>query len=343
MGIIDSCGFIRYLLLLALVAISPALAAAEVNLYSARQEALIKPLLDRFTAKTGIVVNLVSGEPDALLQRLKSEGKNSPADLFLTTDVGRLLRAQEMGLLQAVDSAVLREAIPAQYRDPGGHWFGISLRARVIVYAKDRIKPEELSTYEALSEPKWKGKLCVRSSSHVYNQSLVAAMIAHLGIEQTERWAHGLVANLARPPEGGDRDQIKAVAAGQCDLAIVNTYYLGGLLNSTDAKEREAAAKVGLFWPDQHSLGVHINISGVGVTKAAQHRDNALRLLEFLLSDESQRWYAETNFEYPVKTGVAISDTLQAWGVFVPDKLNLSLLGKHNAEALRLLDRVGWR
>ncbi|HEX2245179.1 MAG TPA: Fe(3+) ABC transporter substrate-binding protein [Gammaproteobacteria bacterium] len=343
MGIIDSCGFIRYLLLLALVAISPALAAAEVNLYSARQEALIKPLLDRFTAKTGIVGNLVSGEPDALLQRLKSEGKNSPADLFLTTDVGRLLRAQEMGLLQAVDSAVLREAIPAQYRDPGGHWFGISLRARVIVYAKDRIKPEELSTYEALSEPKWKGKLCVRSSSHVYNQSLVAAMIAHLGIEQTERWAHGLVANLARPPEGGDRDQIKAVAAGQCDLAIVNTYYLGGLLNSTDAKEREAAAKVGLFWPDQHSLGTHINISGVGVTKAAQHHDNALRLLEFLLSDESQRWYAETNFEYPVKTGVAISDTLQAWGVFVPDKLNLSLLGKHNAEALRLLDRVGWR
>jgi iron(III) transport system substrate-binding protein len=343
MRIVDSCGFMRHLLLLALVTISPALAAAEVNLYSARQEALIKPLLDRFTAKTGIVVNLVSGEPDALLQRLKSEGKNSPADLFLTVDVGRLLRAQEMGLLQAVDSAVLREAIPAQYRDPGGHWFGISLRARVIVYAKERVRPEELSTYEALSEPKWKGKLCVRSSSHVYNQSLVAAMIAHLGVEQTEIWARGLVGNLARPPEGGDRDQIKAVVAGQCDLAIVNTYYLGGLLNSTDAKEREAAAKVGLFWPDQQGRGVHINISGAGITKAARHRNEALRLLEFLLSDESQRWYAETNFEYPVKTGVAISDTLQAWGAFIPDKLNLSLLGKHNAEALRLLDRVGWK
>jgi iron(III) transport system substrate-binding protein len=343
MGTIDSCGFIRHLLLLALVATSPALAAAEVNLYSARQEALIKPLLDRFTAKTGIVVNLVSGEPDALLQRLKSEGKNSPADLFLTVDVGRLLRAQEMGLLQAVDSAVLREAIPAQYRDPGGHWFGISLRARVIVYAKERVRPEELSTYEALAEPKWRGKICVRSSSHVYNQSLVAALIAHLGVEQTERWARGLVANLARPPEGGDRDQIKAVAAGQCDLAIVNTYYLGGLLNSADAKEREAAAKVGLFWPDQQGRGVHINISGAGITKAAQHRNEALRLLEFMLSDESQRWYAETNFEYPVKRGVAISATLQAWGAFIPDKLNLGLLGKHNAEALRLMDRVGWK
>lgn len=333
----------RQLILFACLVSSSALLASEVNLYSARQEALIKPLLDRFTAKTGTEVNLVSGEPDALLQRLKSEGKNSPADLLLTVDVGRLLRAKEAGLLQPVDSALLREAIPAQYRDPEGYWFGISLRARVIVYAKDRITPDQLSTYEALADPKWKGKICVRSSSHVYNQSLVAALIARWGVEKTESWARGLVANLGRPPEGGDRDQIKAVAAGQCDLALINTYYLGNMIHSTDATEREAASKVALFWPDQAGLGVHINISGAGVTKAAKNRDSAVRLLEFLVADEAQRWYAETNFEYPVKAGVAVSEVLGGWGEFVPDKLDLSLLGKYNAEALRLMDRAGWK
>ncbi len=335
--------FMCRLILVACLVASSTLLAAEVNLYSARQEALIKPLLDQFTAQTGIAVNLVSGEPDALLQRLKSEGGNSPADLFMTVDVGRLWRAKEAGLLQRVDSTVLRETVPAPFRDPEGYWFGISLRARVIVYAKDRITPDQLSTYEALADPKWKGRICVRSSSHIYNQSLVAALITHWGVEKTERWARGLVANLGRPPEGGDRDQIKAVAAGQCDLALINTYYLGGMLNSVDRSEREAAAEVALFWPDQKGVGVHINISGTGVTRAAKNRDNAVRLLEFLVSDEAQRWYAETNLEYPVKAGARISETLRGWGEFIPDKLDLSLLGKYNAEALRLMDRAGWK
>jgi iron(III) transport system substrate-binding protein len=299
--------------------------------------------LDQFTAQAGIKVNLVTGDPDALLMRLKSEGRNSPADLLLTVDVGRLLRAQEAGLLQPVDSAVLHAAIPAQYRDPQGYWFGLSLRARVIVYARDRVSADQLATYEALTDPKWKGKICVRSSSNVYSQSLVAAMIARWGIAKTEAWARGLVANLARPPEGGDRDQIKAVAAGQCDLAMVNTYYLGGMLHSADASEREAAAKVTLFWPGQRGTGAHINVSGAGVTKAAKNRDHALHLLEFIVGDRAQRWYAEKNFEYPVKPGVATSDTLREWGEFVADDLELSLLGKHNAEAVRLMDRAGWK
>jgi iron(III) transport system substrate-binding protein len=334
---------LRPLLLFACLSASFAPLAAEVNLYSARQEALIKPLLDQFTAKTGIEVNLVSGEADALLQRLRSEGRNYPADLFLTTDAGRLWRAKEAGLLQPINSLLLQQAIPAQYRDPEGDWFGVSLRARVIVYAKDRVAPDQLSTYEALADPKWRARICVRSSSHVYNQSLVAALIARWGVEKTEHWARGLVANLARPPEGGDRDQIKAVAAGQCDLAFVNTYYLGNMLHSEDAAERKAAAQVRLFWPDQEGAGVHINISGAGVTKAAKNRDNAVHLLEFFVTDEAQRWYAETNFEYPVKPGVAVSETLREWGSFTPDKLNLNLLGKYNAEALRLMDRAGWK
>jgi iron(III) transport system substrate-binding protein len=299
--------------------------------------------LDQFTAQAGIKVNLVTGDPDALLMRLKSEGRNSPADLLLTVDVGRLLRAQEAGLLQPVDFAVLHAAIPAQYRDPQSYWFGLSLRARVIVYARDRVSADQLATYEALTDPKWKGKICVRSSSNVYSQSLVAAMIARWGIAKTEAWARGLVANLARPPEGGDRDQIKAVAAGQCDLAMVNTYYLGGMLHSADASEREAAAKVTLFWPGQRGTGAHINVSGAGVTKAAKNRDHALHLLEFIVGDRAQRWYAEKNFEYPVKPGVATSDTLREWGEFVADDLELNLLGKHNAEAVRLMDRAGWK
>ena len=331
------------LLLAVIIAFAGPLCAAEVNLYSAREEALIKPLLDEFTKDTGIVVNLVTGDADALLKRLESEGRNSPSDLLLTTDVGRLLRAQQAGLLQPVTSKILEDAIPAQYRDPEGRWFGISVRSRVIVYAKDRVKPEALSTYEGLADPQWRGKVCVRSSSNVYNQSLVAAMIAHAGIEKTENWAKGLVANLARPPAGGDRDQVKAVAAGQCDLALVNTYYLGGMLHSSDPSEKEAAAKVALFWPSLADKGAHVNISGAGVTQSAKNRDNAMRLLEFMVTDASQRWYAEKNFEYPVKPGVVVSETLKSWGEFTADDLELSQLGKHNTEAVKLMDRAGWK
>lgn len=326
-----------------LALISTPSTAAEVNVYSARNEALIKPLLDRFSEATGIQVNLVTGKADALLKRLQSEGRNSPADLLITTDAGRLQRAKAAGVLQPVDSDSLQNAVPEQYRDPDGHWFGLSIRARTIVYAKERLSPAQLSRYEALAEPQWKGRICVRSSDNIYNQSLVASMMVADGTENTQRWVDGLVANLARSPRGGDRDQIKAVAAGLCDVALVNTYYLGGMIQSTDQQQQAAAAKVAVFWPNQQDRGTHVNVSGAGVTSAAPHRDNAQRLLEFLVTDPSQQWYAQINNEYPVKPGVAWSETLQAWGDFKRDPVNLALLGSNNPEAVRIMDRAGWK
>jgi iron(III) transport system substrate-binding protein len=326
-----------------LLAVSPALAAGEVNIYSERQEVLIKPLLDRFSAQTGIKVNLVAGKADALMQRLSSEGINSPADVLLTVDAGNLNRAMELGLFQAVRSETLEKTVPAAYRDQAGHWFGLSMRARPIMYAKDRVNPADLATYQDLTDARWKGKVCVRSSSNVYNQSMVSALIAQHGVPATEAWAKGLVANFARPPQGGDRDQIKALAAGQCDVALVNTYYLGGMLNASQAEEKEAAAKVAILWPNQKDRGVHVNVSGAGVTKHAKNLDNAVRLLEFLVSEEAQRWYAEANYEYPVRPGTPVSATLAAWGTFKADDLNLAILGEHNPEAVRLMDRAGWR
>lgn len=320
-----------------------ALANGEVNLYSSRQEALIRPLLDMFTEQTGIKVNLVSGNDDAIIERLRVEGMNSQADVLITADAGRLHRAKSQDLLQPIDSKVLEAAIPAAYRDPANTWFGLSLRARVIMYAPDRVEPSELSTYEALADPKWRGRICVRSSGNIYNQSLTAALIAHNGVPAVEQWARGVVANFARPPAGGDRDQIQAVAAGQCDIAISNTYYLGGMLSSDDASVRAAAEKVRVFWPSQDAQGTHVNVSGAGVTKAAKNKENAIRLLEYMVSDEAQRWYAEGNSEYPVKPGVALSPVLESWGPFKADSLNLAKLGEGNAEAVRVLDRAGWK
>lgn len=318
-------------------------AAAEINVYSARIESLIKPLLDQFTEQTGIKVNLVTGEADALLKRLELEGRNSPADLLITTDVGRLHQAEARGLLQAVESDVLNEQIPSAYRDPQGFWFGLSLRARVIAYARERVSADELSTYEALADEDWRGRICIRSSSNVYNQSLVASLIAHHGVDATQDWANGLVKNFARSPQGGDRDQISAVAAGQCDLAVVNTYYIAGMLASPKQNEVNAAMTVDVFWPNQDGRGAHVNISGAGVTKAAKNRKEAIKLLEFMLSDEAQRWYADQNHEYPVKTGIPVSNLLEQWGEFKADDLNLSTLGDNNAEAVRIMDRAGWR
>ncbi len=324
-------------------ALIPALAAADIGVYSAREEPLIKPLLDRFTQQTGIKVKLLTADADALIKRLEQEGAHSPADVYLTVDVTRLIRAQTQGLLQAVKSPVLEQAIPAAYREPQGHWFGLSLRARVIAYAKDRVQPQEVKSYQDLADPKWRGKVCVRSSNSPYNQSLVASMIAHAGIEKTEAWVRGLVANLARAPKGGDRAQVEAVAAGQCDLALINSYYLAEMLNSKDSGEKAAASKAGLLWPEQSGHGAHMNISGAGITKSAQHRDEAVRLLEFLVSDDAQRWYSSANFEFPVKPGIETSDTLKAFGSFTADPLMLAELGKHQAEAVKLMDRAGWR
>jgi len=313
-----------------------------VSVYSAREEQLIKPLLDDFTEQTGIEVNLVTGDADELLQRLASEGRNTPADVLITTDAGRLHRAETLGLLQPVRSAVLNAAIPVNYRDTDGYWFGLSMRARPIMYAKGRVDRTQLSTYEALADKRWRAEICIRTSSNIYNQSLVASMIASLGEKRAERWARGLVNNFARKPTDGDRDQIEAAAAGVCDIAIANTYYYGQMLNDPDRSQQEAAGKVAIFWPNQEGRGTHVNISGAGVTKAARHRQDAVKLLEFLVSDKAQRWYAQANQEYPVKAGVAASETLRSWGGFKADSLNLSRLGELNAKAVKLMDRVGW-
>jgi len=327
------------------IALIPAIASAdgEVSLYSARKEKLIKPLLDKFTASTGITVNLVTGKADALLKRLEVEGQNSPADLFITTDAGRLHRGKVAGVLQKVESDILNKAIPENLRDKDGMWFGLSQRARPIMYVKSKVKFEELSTYEALADDKWKNRICIRGSGNIYNQSLVASMIANIGAEKTEAWAKKFVANFARPPKGGDRDQIKAAAAGQCDIAIANTYYLGKMIHGKDEAQKKAADAVAVFWPNQADRGAHVNISGISMTKAAKNKENAQKLMEFLVNKESQEWYASSNYEYPVLAGTKWTDTLTSWGKFKADGLNLSKLGELNADAVKLMDRSLWK
>lgn len=320
-----------------------AASAAEVNIYSSRQEHLIRPLLDAFTKSTGITVNVVTANDDALAERLKTEGANSPADVLLTVDAGRLIRADQAGLFQPIKSPVLEAAIPASLRDPKGNWYGLSMRARVIFYSKERVKPDELSTYEALADPKWNGRICIRSSSNVYNQSMLSALIVEDGAQKAEAWAKGIADNLARPPAGGDRDQILAVAAGACDIAIANTYYYAGLLTSSKEEDKQSAQKVALFWPNQSGRGAHVNISGAGVTKNAPHKAEAVKLLEFLVSDEAQKLYAEAVYEFPVKPGIAPAGVVAGFGKFKADTLSLAEIANHQAEAIRIFDRVGWR
>ncbi len=316
--------------------------AAEVNVYSARQEALIKPQLDAFTDETGIVVNLVTGDAKELVQRMKAESINSPADLLFTADAGNLYAATVAGLCQKMRSELLENAIPAPYRDLEGSWFGLGLRARPIFYVQGKVDPAELKTYEDLADPKWKGRILVRSSNHVYNQSLLASIIAHEGSAAAEEWAKGVAANLARKPQGGDRDQIKAAAAGEGDIVIVNTYYYAQMLTSDKQEEREAAKKLKVIWPNQDDRGVHVNVSGACVAANAPNEAAAVKLLEFLVSDEAQQIYAEKGQEFPVKPGIPASETLQSLGSFKADELNLAELGKHNAQAVRIFDRVGW-
>ena len=317
--------------------------AAEVNIYSARKEALIKPLLENFSKKTGIEVNLITGKADTFIKRLEIEGKNTPADILLTVDAARLVRAKEKGLLQKVNSAVLNEVIPDSLRDVDNLWFGLSLRSRVIIYAPERVEMKDLSDYIDLSNTKWRNRICVRSSSNIYNQSLVASMIAHYGIDKTEAWAKGLVENFARNPKGGDRDQIKAVAAGVCDIALVNNYYLAGMLDSGQEDEISAAMKIKLFWPGQKGYGAHVNISGAGVIKYAKNQKEAIELLEYLVTDKAQEWYSNINYEYSINPKIKSTGVLKKWGEFVSDDIDLSLLGKYNSEAVLLMDRVGWK
>ncbi len=335
---------LKHLVIALLLFSSVSALASEVNIYSGRKEKLIKPLLDRFTEQTGITTNLVTAKADELLTRLKNEGRNTPADVFITVDAGRLFRAKQAGVFATIHDQALNDAVPAHLRDPQGQWIGLSQRARVIFYAKDRIKPAELATYEDLASDKWRKRLCIRGSSNIYNQSLLASIIAADGKQAAQQWANGVVRNMARPPQGGDRDQIKAAAAGQCDLAVANTYYYGKMLSSKkDAAQLKAAQAMGLFWPNQKGRGAHVNISGAGVTRYAKNRENAIKLLEFLVSPEAQKWYAEVNFEYPVRPGVEVSELVKSWGSFKSDKINLDVLGQNNAEAVRIMDRAGWK
>ena len=317
----------------------------NVNIYSARKEALILPILERFRDQTGIEFNLVTGKADALLKRLRMEGEASPADVFITVDAGRLHRAKEAGVLQKIGSESIDAAVPAHLRDADGFWVALSKRARTIIYARDRVDAAALSTYEGLADPTWNGRICIRSSGNIYNQSLVASMIEASGVEQTEAWAERLVGNFARPPAGGDTDQLRAVAAGECDVAVANTYYFGRLAASSKEEDQAVAAALKVFWPNQGEgdRGVHMNVSGVGITASAQNRESAIRLLEFLVSPEAQTWYAEVNHEYPVVPGVAASETLESFGAFNEDTLNLTALGANNRQAVELMDRAGWR
>lgn len=327
----------------AALAAADAAMAAEVNVYSARKEALIRPLLDAFTADSGIEVRLVTGKAGQLHERLAAEGRNSPADVFLTVDAGNLHRAREAGLLRPVRSAVLEEAVPARWRDPDGYWFGFSLRARVLIYAADRVAPGELSTYEALADPAWRGRILVRSSGNVYNQSLIASLIAANGAEATEAWARGLVANMARTPKGGDTDQIRAAAAGEGDVAIANTYYYGALAASDDPADRAVVAATGVFFPNRDGRGTHVNVSGAGICAHAPNAESALALLEYLAGPEAQETFARLNHEFPVRAGVPVSGAVAAWGDVRMDDLPLAVLGARNREAIELADRAGWR
>jgi iron(III) transport system substrate-binding protein len=318
-------------------------AAQEVNLYSSRHYDTDVALYDAFTEQTGIAVNLIEGDADQLIERIKAEGRNSPADVLITVDAGRLWRADEAGLLQPVSSPVLEEAIPAELRHPEGRWFGLSQRLRGIVYAKDRVDPSEVTSYEDLADPKWQGRICIRSSTNVYNQSLVASMIDANGVEATEAWAQGLADNLARPPQGGDTDQIEAVAAGECDLAVVNHYYFVRLLESDSEDERAVADKVDIVFPNQDGRGAHANVSGAGVVATAPNKENAVKFLEYLTTSEAQAYFAEGNYEFPVVAGVKLDPVLEQWGEIKTDAINAAKLGENNPEAVKLMDRVGWK
>ena len=315
----------------------------EVNVYSSRHYDSDDVLYQSFTEATGIQVNLIEGEADELIERIKNEGANSPADVLLTVDAGRLWRAQEEGLFQPVDSDILSSAIPANLRQPDGLWFGLTERARVIVYNQDAVDAADLSTYEALAEPQWQGRVCIRSSNNIYNQSLLGSMIEAKGLEATEAWAQSLVGNLAREPEGGDTDQIRAVAAGQCDVAIVNHYYWARLAKSDDPADQEIAEATGVFFPNQEDRGVHVNISGAGVVVNAPHPDNAIAFLEYLVAPESQEIFAESNNEYPVVDGVNIDPVVSELGNFKVDEVNVATYGSHNPEVVKMVDRVGWK
>lgn len=312
-------------------------AADSLVVYSARNEQLIKPLFDRYAAETGTQIQFITDKEGALLERLKAEGVNTPADMLITVDAGNLWQAAQEGVLAPVESRTLTQNIPAHLRDAQGRWFGLSVRARTIVYSTQRVKPGELSTYEALGDAKFKGRLCLRTSKKVYNQSLVAMMIARYGETKTEQIVRAWVKNLAAPVFADDTQVMQAIVAGQCDVGIVNTYYFGRL------KKKEPNAPIALFWPNQKDTGVHVNVSGAGVTAHAKHRDAAVKFLEWLSSPAAQNLFADENLEYPANPAVKPNPIVAAWGAFKSDTINVAEAGRLQAQAVKLMDRAGYR
>jgi iron(III) transport system substrate-binding protein len=309
-----------------------------VNVYSSRHYNTDTALYNDFTQQTGIKVNLIEGKDAELIERIKSEGKNSPADVLITVDAGRLWRAEQDGLFQPIQSTTLQSEVPTDLRDPQGRWYGFSRRARVIIYNKNKVQPSQLSTYEDLANSRWKGRLCVRSSDNIYNQSMVAAHIEEKGAPATEAWVKGLVANFARPPEGNDTTQIKAVAEGVCDLALVNHYYLARMLSSENPETRAIAEKVGVFFPQS----THVNISGAGVIATAPHQQSAVKFLEYLGSPPGQRYFVAGTHEYPAQGGTD-DPTTRSFGPFNAAKVNVDAYGSNNAQAVQIMDRAGWK
>ncbi len=333
----------------ALVALLAGQAAAEeVNVYSSRHYNTDQALYDEFTEATGIAVNLIEAKGDALIERMVAEGESSPADVFITADGSRIARAVEAGLLQPIDSQTLTAVVPENLRHPDGLWFGLSTRVRGIIYAKDRVDPGAITTYEDLAGPDWQGKICIRSSSNVYNQSLVASMIAADGLEAAEGWANAIVGNMARDPQGGDTDQIKAVAAGECDVAVANHYYLARLIRSDDEEDKAVADAVGIIFPnqdepDQEGKGAHANVSAAGVAAHAPNKEAAIKFVEYLATPSAQAYFADGNNEYPVVEGVKLSPVLEEWGDFKTDAVAVTAFGQNNADALKAMDRAGWQ
>jgi iron(III) transport system substrate-binding protein len=325
----------------------PAAASAQekvVNLYSSRHYQTDEALYSAFTRKTGIKVNRIEAGEDALVERIRNEGERSPADVLITVDAGRLWRAEQLGLFQPVKSPVLESRIPASFREPNGQWFGFSMRARVIAYNKAKVKPAEVQSYESLADARWKDRICVRSSTNIYNLSLMGALIDRLGEAKAQEWARAVTANMARAPKGGDTDQLKAVAAGECDVAISNHYYYARLARSGKPDERVVAEKLGVVFPTLAGSGSHVNVSGAGVLKHAPHREAAVAFLEYLASDEAQRYFADGNNEWPVVASVRVTNpVLSSLGEFSYDPINVSVLGRNQPLAQKIFDRAGWK
>lgn len=317
--------------------------AGELNIYSSRHYDTDQELYKIFEKETGVKINVVEGKGDELIERLKREGSDTEADILITADAGMLHKAKTDELFQTVESEIIEENIEEKLLDPDREWIGLTKRARVIVYDKNSVDPSDLSTYEDLASEKWKEEILIRSSTNIYNQSLMASFLELNGEEETRNWAEGIVANMAREPQGGDTDQVKAVVAGEGKIAVANTYYVGKLINSSDPEEVKVGESVGIFFPNQDTTGTHVNITGAGIIKTSENKDNAVKFLEFLSGEQAQRLFADSNSEYPGNPSVEPSETLKSWGDFKEQDINLSILGERNGEAVKIMNEIGWK